>query len=76
MCINKGVNIVSFLYYIEYMFHLLKHSIPLETKVPTLVIWLFWKFIEGIRLNFVLVSTKSIWALVNMIAMHFYKILC
>ena len=35
-----------------------------------------WKFVEGIRLNFVLVSTKLIWTLVNMIAMHFYKILC
>ena len=36
-------------------------SIPLvvmETKVSALVIWLFGKFIEGIRLDFVLVSTK------------------
>ena len=44
--------------------------------VSTLVIWLFWKFIEGIRLNFVLVFTKSIWTLVNVIAMHFYEVLC
>ena len=46
----------------------------METKVSTLVIWLFWTFMEGIRLNFVLVSTKSIlWTLVNIIAMHIYR---
>ena len=33
----------------------------METKVSTLVIWLFWKFIEGVMLDFVLVSMKSIW---------------
>ena len=35
-----------------------------------------FKFIEGIWLNFVLVSTKSIWTLVIIIAKHIYKILC
>ena len=47
----------------------------METKVSTLLIWLFWKF-EGIMLIFVLVSTKSIWTLVIIIVMHIYKILC
>ena len=54
-------------------------SIPLvvmDTKVLTIVISLFWIFIEGIRLDLVLVFTKSIWTLVNIIAMNFYKILC
>ena len=46
----------------------------METKVSILVIWLFWKFIESIRIKYVLVSGKSIQTLVNMIAMHFYKI--
>ena len=51
-------------------------SVVMETKVLTLVLWLLWKtFIEGIRLNFVIVSIKSIWTLVNIIAMHNYKIL-
>ena len=35
------------------------------------VIWVFEKSKEDIRLNFVLVSTKLIWTLVNMIAKHF-----
>ena len=83
MCINKGVKIFSLWYCIEYRcfasFGPIQHSIALvvmETKVSTLVIWLFWTFIEVIRLNLVLVSTKLIWTLVNIIAMHIYKIFC
>ena len=37
----------------------IQHSIALvvmETKVSTLVIWLFWTFIEGIRLNIKILS--------------------
>ena len=45
--------------------------VAMETKVSTLVIWVFEKSKEDIRLNFVLVSTKLIWTLVNMIAKHF-----
>ena len=43
----------------------------METKVSTLVIWVFGKSKEDIRLNFVVMSTKLIWTLVNMIAKHF-----
>ena len=48
-------------------------SVVMETKVSTLVKWVLGKSKEDIRLNFVLVSTKLIWTLVNMIAKHFYK---
>ena len=37
----------------------------METKVSTLVIWVFGKSKEDIRLTFVLVSTKLIWTLVK-----------
>ena len=62
MCINQGVNIFSLQYFIEYMICLLLTYllVVMETNVSTLVIWLFWKFIEGIRLNVVLVPTKFI----------------
>ena len=43
----------------------------METKVPTLVVWVFGKSKEDISLNFVLVSTKLILTLVNMIAKQF-----
>ena len=66
MCINQGVNIFSLKYYIEYMFSVI--SIPLvvmETKVSTFVKWQFWKFIEGIRFNFVSVGTKLVWIILR-----------
>ena len=72
----------SLRYYLEYMSSFLLTNcnptsillVVMETKVSTLVIWLFWKFIEGIRLNFVLLSTKLKWTFLSMIGMHFYKI--
>ena len=51
--------------------------VVMETKVSTLVIWLLCNtFIEGIRLSFVIVSTKLIWTLVNIIEMHKITTFC
>ena len=50
----------------EYMFcHLLTNQkfnslVVMETKVSTPVLWLFWKLIDGIRLDYVLVFTRLI----------------
>ena len=51
----------SFVYYIEYILQRSILLVVMETKVSAPVVWLYRKFVEGIRLNFVLVSTKLIW---------------